>query len=634
MRRLTTMLALSVLLAGCQPAAEIMQPDVMLASGLRTFDACEDARAWFVRHGLQHVTAYGLPPSATSFWAGGVEALAARGEAAEAVPAVPGEDFSQTNTQEEGVDEPDIVKTDGRWLYVVHADELRIVDVSGAQPRPAGRMSLGHAGRHELLLHGDRLLVLSEPAYEIHGLATSPLPARASTVRVFDVSDPGAARLVSSLDVDGQILTARAVEGVTRVVVRSEATGLEFRLPEAGGVREQERALQTNRAVIRASSIDDWLPGYVYRRDGVTTQGRLVACSAVHHPREFSGLGVVSVLTLAPEGARIGDGGVAIAGSGETVYASVDRLYVATQPWNPPAARPVPLRSTDSPVALPSLTLPPIEPAPRAPDRTLLHAFDLTTDRSVAYLASGSVPGRLLSQWALDEHDGLLRVASTREGPRATSSMVTVLREDGQRLLQIGQVDGLGPDEQIHAVRFLDDLAYVVTFRETDPLYVVDLRDPQRPQVRGELKILGYSAYLHPLGDGRLLGVGQDADPTGRTQGTQLSLFDVSDPRDPRRLDALSLPGGYSEVEYDHRAFLYWEPAKLAVVPVQSMRDAGALGVGVAGDELRRLGTVETRLDAAPRRSLVIDDRLYTVTDGGVIVSDLGTLRTWSQLRF
>ena len=131
----------------------------------------------------------------------------------------------------------------------------------------------------------------------------------------------------------------------------------------------------------------------------------------------------------------------------------------------------------------------------------------------------------------------------------------------------IGSVGGLGKTEQIRAVRFLGDTGYVVTFRQTDPLYVIDLTDPANPVLDGELKIPGYSAYLHPVGDGLLLGVGQDATDSGQTLGTQLSLFDVSDPTNPQQIDTLAI-GGSSEVEWDHKAFLYWPEDGTIVLPV------------------------------------------------------------------
>ena len=119
---------------------------------------------------------------------------------------------------------------------------------------------------------------------------------------------------------------------------------------------------------------------------------------------------------------------------------------------------------------------------------------------------------------------------------RDSESAVTVLREQGGRLAQIGQVGGLGRGERIYAARFLGDVGYLVTFRQVDPLYTIDLSNPAAPKVAGELKITGYSAYLHPIGEDLLLGVGQEASEQGRRLGAQVSLFDVSDPASPKRL--------------------------------------------------------------------------------------------------
>src|SRR5690606_23792016 len=150
----------------------------------------------------------------------------------------------------------------------------------------------------------------------------------------------------------------------------------------------------------------------------------------------------------------------------------------------------------------------------------------------------------------------------------SSESSVTTLRLEDDALVEVGRVDGLGPTETIHAVRFIGDVGYVVTFRQTDPLYTVDLRDPSAPAVVGELKIPCFSAYLLPVGEGRLIGVGQHADDEGVTEGAQVSLFDVSDPADPRRTDTVTVPRSESPVQWDHRAFLHWPATGLTVVPV------------------------------------------------------------------
>jgi hypothetical protein len=216
--------------------------------------------------------------------------------------------------------------------------------------------------------------------------------------------------------------------------------------------------------------------------------------------------------------------------------------------------------------------------------------------------------------------------------------MVSTLAERSGTLVSLGRVGGLGKGERVYAVRFAGDVGYVVTFRQVDPLYTLDLSVPSRPIVLGELKIRGYSAYLHPVGDGLVLGIGQDATDEGRVLGVQASLFDVSDLRRPRRLDAFSLGQSGSAAEHDHHAFLWWPRTRLAVVPVSTYDDrpfAGAIGLRVGRAAISEAGRVSHPAPVAPRgdgashspilRSLVVGDALYTVSDAGVKASSLAS---------
>jgi hypothetical protein len=211
----------------------------------------------------------------------------------------------------------------------------------------------------------------------------------------------------------------------------------------------------------------------------------------------------------------------------------------------------------------------------------------------------------------------------------------------------VGSVGGLGKGERIFSVRFLGEVGYVVTFRQTDPLYTLDLSDPANPMVVGELKILGYSAYLHPLGGGLLLGVGQDATEEGWTLGTQVSVFDVSDPANPERIHQYTMKGGSSDVEFDHRAFLYWEPTATAVIPVQrwgwderSGKDdyfVGAIGLELDRDRgIQEIGSIVHggEWTGQIRRSVVIGDTVFTMSALGLAGSDLATLAETSWVAF
>jgi hypothetical protein len=555
-------------------------------------------------------------------------------------------DFSDTNVQEAGVDEPDSVKTDGRRIFAIAGGKLVEVDGRAAEPRVLGTLRLEGQG-HQLLLWRDRALVIAQAYSAPIGLpapvstgAPSPStaaptaappavaparrapggpPARAAIappllgsaqtlLTKLDLSLPGRPRIVRSLRIDGSFQAARRADGVVRLVVSSEPRAL---------VDEQARA-----------RVAGWVPSYRVRnrRTGRSATRAVSACTQVRRPQEFSGLGLLTVLTLdLARGLTPVDSDSILADVG-VVYGSRDALYVASQP-----------RAVSDPTASPDTPVSSEEDA-----STSIHKFLTREDGQTDYRASGRVAGGLLSQWSLSEQDGVLRAASTVTPPwtpggatRTSESFVTTLAERDGKLVELGRVGGLGHGERIYAVRFIGDVGYVVTFRQVDPLYTLDLADPRRPQLLGELKIRGYSAYLHPVGEDLLLGVGQAATEQGRRLGGQVSLFDVSDLRRPQRLAVAPLPGWSSQVEWDHHAFLYWPRARLAVIPSEGVGADGSLS-GATGfritraERLRKVG--ELRHPATDsygdsvRRSLVIGGRLFTLSDTGLMSSDLATL--------
>ncbi|MGH7857121.1 MAG: beta-propeller domain-containing protein, partial [Candidatus Binatia bacterium] len=429
------------------------------------------------------------------------------------------------------------------------------------------------------------------------------------------------------------------VDGVVRIVLRRSQPDIGFVQPQVWSPPVLEKALETNRDVVRKATADQWIPRYTLEARGGRRSGALSSCASTYAPRHVSGFGSITVVTVDPSDPVPREGSTVV-GGGDIVYASRDGLYVTTQRWGDPR-----------PLADPAVGVPDI--APVDPGETEIHKFDIR-DAEARYVASGKVRGTLLSQWSMSEHEGFLRVASTA-GPSfaalpeevpASESFVTVLAQRDEVLAEVGRVGGLGRGERIYAVRFIGDVGYVVTFRQVDPLYTLDLSDPTRPRVVGELKIPGYSSYLHPVGDGLVLGVGQEATDEGRVLGTQLSLFDVRDPAAPKRLAQLGLGGGSSGAEYDHHAFLWWPPSKLAVLPLQlypvaedgsGQYFAGAVGLRVDADieEVGRLShPAPADSFAGISRALVAGGALYTVSESGVMRSDLGSLERSAWVSF
>jgi hypothetical protein len=526
-----------------------------------------------------------------------------------------GDDFSSTNVQEAGVDEPDIVKSDGSRIFAIAGNKLYAVDAHAAKPRLLGSLALPQGSQSQLLLYKSRLLVLTSagvgPGPPVARAAIFPLLPTKTVLTDVDARDPAAMRVVRTLTVDGSYLAARQVGAAARVVIASTP-----RFEPMGGVSPTP-----SREAIASSGIRKWLPSAVLkdRRSGRTTTRALVQCRAVQRPTRFSGVGLVTIVTVDLERGLLPiDSDALMMGSG-TVYGSADALYLASQSW----------------LAIPLAGA--VRPQPTG-ITTEIDKFDTSQPDKTSYVASGTVSGFLLNQWSLSEYKGNLRVASTELPPwwdpssqQASESAVHVLAQRAGKLVEIGRVGGLGRGERVYAVRFMGANGFVVTFRQVDPLYALDLSDPTDPKLLGTLELLGYSAYLHPIGSDRLLGVGQDATDQGRLLGTQLTLFDISNLRRPARLDAAPLGPGSSEVEYDPHAFLYWPAKGLAVLPAQIASTStgqftGAIAFRIGRSGIKVVAKIAHPAGAPIRRSLVVGNRLYTVSGGGVQADSLDTL--------
>lgn len=621
------------------------------ADSLSRFGSCPALLDWYVSHAVAEVGPYGWGGPAV--YAAGVldSAGAAEKSVAGAAPQAAagstadarGSSATGTNTQEADVDEPDVVKTDGRRVVRL-VDQRTVVldDVTGSAPRELGRVSLPvDAYGGELLLAGHHVLVTqANPGWgggplpyegdvvrpELGG-GVMPAPGAGTRVLDIDISDPAHPRIVHDDTYSGTEVSVRLYGDTVRLVTATPRPALPWVTPgrSAAGRFSEAEATRHNRALVRATTVEDWLPSVV-DNSATASRRRLVDCADVYHPAAWSGADTTTVTTydVHDPAARTS---VAVTADGQVAYSSVNRLYVTSTRVDAPST----WRRMYGAVTGGTL-----RPLPQRDVRTELHAFALqgTTTR---YVGSGHVDGTVRDRWSLDEHGGLLRVAWTRDGSRtirdangesrlATRNGITILAERDGALVPVGSIGDLGIDENIQSVRWFDDLAVLVTFRQMDPLYTIDLTDPARPREIGELKIPGYSGYLHPIGDDLLLGLGVDATDLGQNLGSQAAVFDIRDLADPRRVSQQKF-GLYSSLPAldDPRGFTWLPDRRTGLTTVAGSYSGRLRLVALSVSPNGVLGARDLATDVGwnARTLPLADGRVALVDEQGVRLLDV-----------
>jgi len=580
-------------------------------------------------------------------------------------PVADARDYSETNTQVDGVDEADIVKTDGDYIYLLSGSELVIAHAWPAPEMHVESRTTFEGTPIEQYLNGDRLTVISQ-SYQYDGQIKPwlggpmriaggfwPGPSTTETrVSVFDVTDRSAPDMLSETIFDGSYVSSRSIND-RMYLVTQDTFGLPQ--PEIIPVDPDAEPLPDAKPLPDAEPLPDavllagdlrWMPpiweddgsGYVYESqesyldriagqvlmlglpqqvvldgDGnVLSSGPVSEATDIFMPlaKDDTNLLTVSVLDVATDTPGPTDS-TSVPGNYVTeIYASREALYLLNPEWRWDA------------VGGPS---------------TSIMKFDFTKE-GVELGGVGEVPGRVLNQFSVDEYDGYLRVATTINWGRESANAIYVLEDMGDTLEEVGKVDGLAPGEQIYSARFMGERAFLVTFRLVDPLFAVDMSDPTDPQVAGELKISGFSNYLHPVGEDYILGIGFDADPeTGRQLGLQVSLFDVSDLDNPVLADRYSLDTERwvgSEATFDHRAVGYYPEQGILAIPVSNGsnqvwidRDGDGEGDFWAYRPQSDIWVMEVspevgvkpygivKFDSRARRTLRIGDLLYGMSD-------------------
>jgi len=585
--------------------------------------------------------------------------------------------FSDTNRQVADVDEADIVKVadEGRKLYVIRNNGFHEFDSwPASQTSKVADLDI-EGGAIEMFVEGERALVFSN-TYDVaelddgdlcQGYGGGGVPELAdfdgayycgrSFVKITVIDLAGdSPQAVREIYVDGWYTSSRRHNSIVRAVVQSNmqrpaSVPNLYEILYNGEVYPESRDAEIFLArawasmakeAIRATTLDEWVPVWGERIDGEIQQ-QPVQCADFYSPEPgLTNYGLTQIV-----GIDMGDDSPAqitsILGQASQVYANAGALILAQPDWSWFE------RGTNS-------------------DRTALHRFAVSFEgQRTPYEGSGFVQGIVNDQFSIDERDGIIRVATTRTSwpdrqddpfapdvwiPPTTDNLVSTLRLSDNALELLGSTPPLAEGERIFSARFLGDLGYIVTFRQVDPLFAIDLSNPESPKVLGELKIPGFSDYMHPLGDNHLLTIGRDIDEeTQRDNGTALQIFDVSDPVNPMLAHKALVGEGYSEANHNHKAFNFYADKGLLAFPFVSYEGDFSSTLELwdvsAKDGFNRRGAVDHSdlvLDDCgvpypvdefyyycgyqPQitRGVFIDDFIYSISHGGVRVHDVSDL--------
>ena len=428
--------------------------------------------------------------------------------------------YSDTNVRTEGVGEADIVKTDGENIYLVNGETVEIVDIASDEMEHLAQIEMEEdCYVTELYAADERLLILyTREEYDDGKTGYDGTYRQYTCTDVYDISDPADPEKISTLSQSGYYNTMRVKDGYAYVLS-------DYSLP-----------YDISRPEPRT-----YIP---------EVQGEIMPVSDIYMPQRKMGNDYTVITAFSLDDPKEKTDSKAVFGTAGECYVSTENIYVTESYYN----------NNDANVTQTSI-------------RRIAYEDGVLTGT-----AQTRVDGILNDSFSIDEYDGYLRMVTTVTSVNeAEGSFLTVLADIFRReetetevrnvdtnslyildsnLNVTGEIRDLAPDERVYSARLMGDIGYFVTFRETDPLFSADLSDPHNPKIIGELKIPGFSEYLHPYGEGKLLGIGMDVDEeTVATEGVKLSMFDISDPSDVKEENQYILEDMYgTDVGYDYKA--------------------------------------------------------------------------------
>ena len=479
-------------------------------------------------------------------------------------------EYSTTNTQVKGVDEADIVKTDGKYIYYVSNSKIVIVDAQNKNDlKIVSEIKYDNKNQEnfypqEIYIENNKLVVIgSKNIYTTNSNARAYRMATNYTVAIcYDTTNKSDIKNIRNVELEGMYVSSRMIDDNVYIVSNKYINTYNILSDDI-----ELRPFCKDTAVNQEAVPVDYNNMY-YFPDMEASNYLLIAGFNVNNTEK------ADIQTYL--------------GAGSLVYSSLDNMYIATVRYNYSGY-------SDGIMGM------------IAPERyevnTEIYKFKLDNGKT-EFKCMGTVPGSVLNQFSMDENNGNFRIATTDNVGISgnTANNLYILDKD---LKITGTLEGLARGEKIYSVRFMGDRAYIVTFKQVDPLFVIDVSNPENPKVLGELKIPGFSKYLHPYSENLLIGFGQDAetfkDKYGErtlTTGMKMALFDVTDANNPKELFSVKIGdrGTYSELLNNHKALLFSKEKDIIAFPI-TITEAANTSNGISYGKTTFQGAVIYGLD-------------------------------------
>ena len=589
-------------------------------------------------------------------------------------------DFSTTNIQVEGVDEADIVKNDGKYIYLVSNSKLFIINAYPPEDMEILSETKLNTESYNLFINDDKLIVLSNdyPSYktfapEVSCIGCSPYYSTPRTIiSIYNIENKQNPELEDTFTVDGNYVNSRMIGGYIYTISTKYiyTTSPELPISTINGIEETARASDiyyfdysdTNYVFTTIASINiknQKLNSEIYLTGGTSTvyvsQDNIYLTYQKRINQEYYLENYVKEVALPimpnEQDSKINE----ILDSDKRDYEKQGLINKIIFDYSFSLKG---QEKADFDEEFKTLTEEFEIKIQKQMEKTIVHKINIDEEK-INYEGSGEVPGRVLNQFSIDEYNDNLRITTTTGNTWQGTSLnhLYILNKD---LKVIGSVEDLAKGEQIFSTRFLGNRAYVVTFKQVDPLFVIDLSNPKAPEVLGYLKVTGFSNYLHPYDENHIIGVGKEATEQGRAQGVKIALFDVSNVQNPVEISKYEVGKEWSdafqsysdsEALYEHKAFLFDKEKELLVLPIsytkyidnnwqnyEFFQGAYVFNIDLDGITLRGKITHDQDNESNQqwnnqvRRSLFIDDTVYTISNTIVQANNLNTLEKINRI--